>query len=408
MSATASPARGVRLHPNGTSWQVRVYPFPPVAGFASVLEANDYAQELRKLKRAGVLVAPEPEHVLRLTPLSTIANEHLDRLAAVGGKYGRPYSPAGLENARKAARPWTGETVDGTTPAVDAAGRPFASLPLQALGVRDVERYLERRALEAPRQAVAEYQSLRSILRLAARRGESFDLGLLALEGVRRRKRAKRHVPTLAELEFLAARAPEWIRRIILLGSTLGCRISELLYAEDAWLDLEAGTFTIPEWVTKQRRETVIDLLESEVKLFREQRLARSADTAVGVGGTLLLFPRKRGTSWTYHSSFWNRVVVPTRTAAAEAWRKEHGLAEDASTPFDGFAPHDLRRAAATLLLELGLEPELAAARLGHKDAGHLLLTTYAEARRSRLKAALEAVDAEGGVEARLAARGLS
>lgn len=405
MSATASPVPGVRLHPSGGSYQVRVRPFPPVAGFVSIEEANDYATELRRLKRNGILVAPEPARTVSLTTVADSAREHLRRLATVGGKRGRPYSVTGLDNARRAARPWTGEKAPAR--AVDEQGRPFSELPLRALSVRGVEVYLEERAVEAPRQAVAEYQSLRSILRLAARRGERFDFGLLALEPVRRRPRIKSHVPTLAELEFLAARAPEFVRRLFLLGATLGCRIGELLVAEDAWLDLERGTFTIPEWVTKQRRETVIDLLERELVLFREQRLARSASTAVGYDGTLLLFPRKLGQPWRYHSSFWNRVVVPTRTRAAEDWREEHGLPETAPTPFDNFRPHDLRRAAATLLLELGLSPELAAARLGHKDAGHLLLTVYADTRRGRLKSELAAIDGEGGIEARLEARGL-
>jgi hypothetical protein len=50
----------------------------------------------------------------------------------------------------------------------------------------------------------------------------------------------------------------------------------------------------------------------------------------------------------------------------------------------------------------LGISPELAAARLGHKDAGHLLLTVYADARRERLRAELDQVAADGGIDARL------
>ena len=54
---------------------------------------------------------------------------------------------------------------------------------------------------------------------------------------------------------------------------------------------------------------------------------------------------------------------------------------------------------------ELGISPELAASRLGHKDAGHLLVTVYAETRRENLRAELQAIAAEGGIDARLASR---
>ena len=57
---------------------------------------------------------------------------------------------------------------------------------------------------------------------------------------------------------------------------------------------------------------------------------------------------------------------------------------------------------------ELRISPELAASRLGHKDAGHLLVTVYAETRREDLRAELQAIAAEGGIDARLASRRLA
>ena len=339
--STTTLLPGVRLHPNGASFQVRVRGFKPRSGFATPDEANEYATELRRRKRQGVLVAPELE-TLSMTTLAAVAREHLDRLASVGGRHGRAYTPDGLAEARKAARPWTGEPipdrlVKGETisapPATDEHGTPFAAMPLAALNVRQVERYLERRSAQTPRAAVGEYQSLRAILRLAARRGERFEHGLLALEPVRRRPRPKTHVPTLDEFRFLAARAPEHSRRLLLLGASLGGRIGELLAAEDAWIDLDEAMITMPEWATKERREKVLDLLPEECDLIREQRLVRSPNTVVGFEGSLLLFPRPGGTPWRYHSSFWNRVIVPTRTKAARAWREQHGTTADAPTP---------------------------------------------------------------------------
>jgi integrase len=101
-----------------------------------------------------------------------------------------------------------------------------------------------------------------------------------------------------------------------------------------------------------------------------------------------------------------------------------HGLTVDAPTPFEwivtdrhgrpvidvdgtfktgGFAPHDLRRGAADLLLSLGLPLELVAARLGHKDAGTLVATTYSTLNRDRLRRELDRIAADGGIDGRLA-----
>jgi hypothetical protein len=109
--SSATPLPGVRLHPNGASWQVRIAPFPDQSGFPTVDEANEYAVELRKLLRAGVRVAPSRESVAGLTLLGDVAREYLERLADIGGRNGTPYSTDGLAKARHACLPWLGEPV---------------------------------------------------------------------------------------------------------------------------------------------------------------------------------------------------------------------------------------------------------------------------------------------------------
>lgn len=434
MSITTELLPGVRLHPNGASYEVRIRPFPPRAGFQTATDANRYAIELRDRKSRGILVPPpipNSEEAL----LHEIAKAYLLQLQTVGGKRGIPYSQGSMTAARTEARPWTGEPVkrrgpDGElielTPAVDAAGRPFWELPLAALDVDSLEEYLLLRYVEAPRIAVGEYQMLMSILKLARRRGKSFDPLLFGINPPRRRK-SKRSGLNLAELRFLAEHVQEHQRNLFLLGASLGNRIMELLRAEDAWLDLEAGLLTIPAWACKERREKKLYLLPEECKLFREQQLLRSPNTVRGLGGTRVLFPRRYGTLWEKHGEYWRGVVAPSRKKAAKAWRKLHDLGPDAPTPFEwtvldehgkqvidpktgkpkrgGWAPHDLRRGAAALMRELGLSPELAAARLGHKDAGFLLVTVYEDVREERLRAELDEVAADGGIDARLAKR---
>jgi integrase len=432
VSSITQPLPGVRLHPNGASWQVRIHPFKPEAGYSAVGEANERAVELRRLKRSGVTVAPPRAQTFRLATLRDRALEYLEDLADVGGRHGTPYSTAGLAKARQEARPWLGEPVPArqrkgveiqAPDAVDDSGLAFADLPVQALTLAPVERYLRRRAKTTRRAAIGEQQALAKILRLASRRGDLVDPGLLALEPIRR-TRTRRTGLSLERLRYLAEYAQPSQRRVFLLGATLGGRIMELLRSEDGWFDLDARTLTVPAWAAKERRERVIDLLPEEVALVREQRLARAAGTRRGPGGTLYTFPRPEGGPWNHQSGFWNRVIIPARRKAAEAWRAEQGLPAGAPTPFEwavldahgrpvidvdgqprvgGFAPHDLRRGAADLLLELGLDAQLAAVRLGHKDGGHLLLTVYADSeRRAGLRRELDRIAAEGGIAARL------
>jgi integrase len=185
-----------------------------------------------------------------------------------------------------------------------------------------------------------------------------------------------------------------------------------MLAIDETWLDLKAKTLTVPSrWRKERGGDLVIPLLDDEVKLFREQLLARG-------GPSSLVFPRRHGTKWT-HSNYWHKVLVPARGKAAAAWREAHGLAADADTPFEwtivdehgtpvldddgepktgGLAPHDFRRGAATLLPELGMPHEVAAKRLGHKDAGQLLAERYETVRAERLTDEVARIDAAGGV----------
>jgi integrase len=130
--------------------------------------------------------------------------------------------------------------------------------------------------------------------------------------------------------------------------------------------------------------------------LLREQLLARAP-------GTRLLFPRKGGSPWR-HGHFYAKTWVPTRRRAQREWRREHGLDDDAATPFDGLRPHDLRHTAATVLCEHILDDALVALRLGHNDGGRLVRERYRHVGRRKLRAELDRTDAAGGLLAASAA----
>ena len=280
--------------------------------------------------------------------------------------------PTGLAEARKAARPWTGEPIAPTASVKgdDAATAPSASrrarddrsrrcrsralnvrqverLPRAALGA-DTPRGSRRRVPVAPRDPPARRAARREVRARAAR-------ARARLVDARVRRRTSRRSTSSASSR--SAR-PSTRGGCSCSAPRSAVGIGELLAAEDAWVDLEEATITMPEWATKERREKVLDLLPEECDLIREQRLVRSPNTVVGFAGSLLLFPQAGR-----HALALPLLVLESRHRPdPHARPREHGARSaarpaDAPTPFDHFKPKDLRRGAATLMRELGISP---------------------------------------------------
>lgn len=130
------------------------------------------------------------------------------------------------------------------------------------------------------------------------------------------------------------------------------------------------------------------------------------------------------GTRWT--SERFDRLVwQPAVAEAAANWRADNGLGPAEATPFEWFvdpatAPpdgrrrvdddgrrwigtHDLRATAVTMMRDLGLARDVAAARVGHADAGELVDAIYDKgSRAARIGRAL-AEAAPAGMRAALA-----
>jgi integrase len=384
---------GVGVHSNGQSLRVRLRPFPEEAGYILASEANERILELRRLKRAGITVAP-PRRTEEII-LAEAARLWLRKLDRDGGSRGAPLTPGGRREYRRAANPWIGVRLRDEIPeAIDSRGRLLADCPLSQLRKWDVDEYLATRRIATPKQAREERHAFLSILKLARERGDVFADELLLLRPIPRAKTTVGRALELEELRFLAARAPEHQRRWYLLGGTIGARIMSLLRAEESWLDLVERTLTIPPAHHKSGNATgepvIIDLLDEEVALLREQLLVRAP-------GTTLLFPRKYGSPWS-HGHFHRKTWTPTLRRARRDWRSEHGLEPDAPTPFDGLRPHDLRHTAATVLCDHILDDGLVAIRMGHSDGGKLVRERYRHISRRKLREELDRIDAAGGL----------
>lgn len=387
----------VRRHRD--AYQVRVHPYPAET-FSDVLDAVQRREELLKLRDSGVRHVQEKADD---APLLEWTDRALDEKRALGGKRGR-LSPRAERFWITSLRPWGGEILeDGSrvfesrdglpehqrwTAFRDTRGQLLAERPLSTLTLADVERVIQRRASVARNTASYELQALKLTLSIARRHGASFDERLLEIPSVTIRKSDRGLALTREELDFFVARAPDHSRRALLLMGLVGARLTEILTLTDERVSVADKSWTIPASITKEGREKIVPLRDEEANIVLEQL------TMIRPSGTSLVFPRPRGSAWR-REHFYAKVLAPARKRAIADWKLEHGLSDDAETPFDRIDNHRLRHTAITLMRRAGLAIELVAQRVGHDDGGALLLSTYRHVQRDELRSALDKLDTE-------------
>jgi integrase len=367
------------LRPWRAGYQVRVRPFPNETR-PTALEAIALRDELVARRDAG-----DRSTRPRSTYDPTLAAACATLLVEQQGRHrAGELTDAGLDHYRQATLVWREPAIVPRHGAPFAAGhdpadprrRPFCEQRLSELDPAGVARYLHRhRRAQAATSARNERQVLDKVLALAAVDGAQFDAGLRAIEPVPGPRRDRTRVAYATdELDLLVACAPAYGARMLHLAATVGLRVNELWTLTEERVDLEAATVFVPAHLAKERRDKLVPLLPAEVRLLREQLLARAP-------GTRLVFPTKTGRPWPSYGQFHRLVYGPARQRARVRWIREQGLehvdAGELVSPFDSGDLRKLRRTAATLMREAGLEPELVAARLGHADGGALLLSTY-------------------------------
>jgi integrase len=250
---------------------------------------------------------------------------------------------------------------------------PFRDTPISRLRRVDIEDHIRTRAEARRRSAKNELVFLKAVLKRASGRGQRVDERILAIEPIRHVAREGVAL-TPDQLNVLASVMPERLRRLVLLGGTIGARASELYTLAEDQLELDAKPEPLMRvWRStlgnKSRKEKAIPLTPNEARLFREQLLARP-------NGTALVFPRPSGTAYTVNG-FLKDVWPNARKHAAAVWREEQRLTDDAPTVFDGLHVHDLRHTAISLMCRAGYRPEWVAERVGHNDGGALILRNY-------------------------------
>jgi integrase len=318
------------------SYQVRVEPFP-----AKTLPTREAAEkyELELLLRRS----EGDRYVEESRTLGEEIDAWLVRRRAGGG-----IRTPTLEFYERSAKIWA----------------PFRAIKVSNLRRVPVEDFIAGRAAVRGRAAKNELELLKAVLREARGRGQRVSEAVLQIPPVKHRAREGRAL-TVNQLYELASWFPEQSKRLVLLAGMIGARQRVWFELTDDLLDLDAGTVAIPAALSKNGRAHRIYLNELEKGLFREQLLARAART-------VLVFPTPTGLQWT-RSGFRERVWVKAIKAAVT---NDPQSASRVSV-FAGFNFHLLRHTAGSLMALSGIDPAVAAERMGHTDGGALFLQRY-------------------------------
>lgn len=325
------------------TYEVRVRPFP--SRCVPTKEAADKLELDMKLRRSMGDLYEAPA----LT-LERAIDEHIERKTAIGGRKGK-LRPRSIEFIERSLHIWK-------------ADARLAATKLPVLRRADVEDVTARRAAAHPRSAKNELEALKAVLRDARARGHRIDPLLLEIPTVGHEAREGRAL-TVDELYDLASWFSEHVKRLVLLAGQVGARQHYWFGMTDRMLDLDNAAINIGRDLAKNRKPHRIQLTPIEVKLFREQLVARA-------GGTDLVFPTVTGRPWT-RSGFRERAWNP----AIEGALKDAAEHERPAPAFEGLTFHLLRHTAGSLAALAGMEPAVAAERLSHTDGGALFLKTY-------------------------------
>ncbi|HET7046097.1 MAG TPA: tyrosine-type recombinase/integrase [Gaiellaceae bacterium] len=320
----------------GNGWQVRV------RGFSEVTVPTRHAAESLELdlKVRSKLGQAYREHPVQL---GVELDGFLERLRTVGGQRG-PLSERSIEWYERSLKAW----------------QPLRARPIPQLRRREIEDLNVSRAAAAPDAARDELQVLKQALRRARSRGQTVDPEIFEIPPPRHETREGKAL-TLEQVYELGSWMPEWMSRIVPLASFGGPRLRFWLNVEEGHVDFSEGTLFIPRALNKTKRDHTVHLTSVELQLFREQLLART--TFAKKHGLFFAGQKAR---WE-RATFYNTVWWPSLEGAG--WKKPGERAE--------LTFHDLRRTAASLMARAGIDPAVAAARLGHSDGGALFLRTY-------------------------------
>ncbi len=154
------------------------------------------------------------------------------------------------------------------------------------------------------------------------------------------------------------------------------CRIGELSKARWSDLDLVAGVWRIPEENSKNGRSHVIYLSTYAQDLFRRLRSQQppfTASLASEPNASIAWLYPSRGGSRPLSGKTISKQISDRQCLTSTLAKRASGSAKTSLImPGGKWGPHDLRRTAATLMVSLGVTPEVVERCLNHTEGKRL------------------------------------
>jgi integrase len=153
----------------------------------------------------------------------------------------------------------------------------------------------------------------------------------------------------------------------IYIALSTSCRIGELIKAKWENIDLDKKVWLIPKTDAKNSRAHKIYLSDFAVTYFKKLQEIKINET--------WLYPNSKGDNHLETRSITKQIgdrqLDITRKPIAGRSRKTDALA----LPHGKWTPHDLRRTSATLMVSLGISPEVVERCLNHIEQNKLIRT---------------------------------
>lgn len=154
------------------------------------------------------------------------------------------------------------------------------------------------------------------------------------------------------------------------------CRIGELTRARWADIDLAAGVWHIPKENSKNGRPQVIYLSEYAQKLFgrlrAQQSLFHESAISVTIAPITWVYPNRNGSRPLDRKTISKQISDRQRANDIFYKRAKEAFKTSLILTSGKWRPHDLRRTGATLMVSLGVLPEVVERCLNHTEVKRL------------------------------------